>query len=296
MSGTAAPRGPEERMRDTLRRLEDDVDAWIATAGGGRPHLVPLSFRWDGESLLVATPVDSVTARNLRESRRVRVGIGPTRDVVLLHGVAEAVPEPAAPVAEAFVDKTGFDPRGLDTPYQFFRIRPRRVQAWREVNEIAGRELMREGRWLVPPEAAAAGRDPAEPPSLRPVGRVESPLTDRAAAPRQGDEGAPVARIVFLPEVREAAADLGEGAEVLVLTWLHLARRDTLSVHPRDDERRPRQGVFSTRSADRPNPIGVHPVTVTAVEDGAVTVSGLEAIDGTPVLDVKPVLGRADRR
>ncbi len=131
---------------------------------------------------------------------------------------------------------------------------------------------------------------------LRPVGRVESPLTDRDAAPKQGDEGAPLARVVFRPELREAAADLRVGDEVLLLTWLHQARRDVLSVHPRGDTGRARQGVFSTRSPDRPNPIGLHAVTIVAVEEHAVTVRNLEAIDGTPVIDVKPVLGGVRER
>jgi tRNA-Thr(GGU) m(6)t(6)A37 methyltransferase TsaA len=131
---------------------------------------------------------------------------------------------------------------------------------------------------------------------LHPVGVVASPLTDRDQAPRQGDEGAPPARVVLRPEVREAAADLRVGDEVLVLTWLHQGRRDVLAVHPRGDPDRPRQGVFSTRSADRPNPIGLHAVTIVGVEDDAIAVSGLEAIDGTPVLDVKPVLGPVQER
>lgn len=131
---------------------------------------------------------------------------------------------------------------------------------------------------------------------LEAVGRVESPLTDRAAAPKQGDEGAPQARIRFRPEFSEAAADLLAGDEVLVLTWLHEGRRDVLSVHPRGDTGRPRQGVFSTRSPDRPNPIGLHLVTVVGMEDGVLTVRDLEAIDGTPVIDVKPVLGAAGER
>jgi tRNA-Thr(GGU) m(6)t(6)A37 methyltransferase TsaA len=131
---------------------------------------------------------------------------------------------------------------------------------------------------------------------LLPVGWVESPLTDRAAAPKQGDEGAPLARIVFRPEMWEAAADLRAGDEVLVLTWLHQGNRDTLSVHPRDDMSRPRQGVFSTRSSDRPNPIGLHRVTIVSVEDNAIGVRDLEAIDGTPVVDVKPVLGAVNER
>jgi tRNA-Thr(GGU) m(6)t(6)A37 methyltransferase TsaA len=101
---------------------------------------------------------------------------------------------------------------------------------------------------------------------------------------------------VWRPEVRRAAADLQVGEPVLVLTWLHQGRRDVLAGHPRGDPDRPRQGVFSTRSPDRPNPIGLHAVTITGVEGDAITVSGLEAIDGTPVLDVKPVLGPARER
>ena len=131
---------------------------------------------------------------------------------------------------------------------------------------------------------------------LRPIGRVESPLTDRAAAPKQGDEGAPRARVVFLPEFREAASGLREGDEVLVLTWLHLGRRDVLSVHPRGDAKRPLTGVLATRSPDRPNPIGLHAVAIEAVEEDAITVRDLEAIDGTLVLDVKPVLGKRSER
>ena len=128
--------------------------------------------------------------------------------------------------------------------------------------------------------------DPAY--QLEPVGWVESPLTDRAAAPKQGDEGAPLASIVFRPEIWEAAVDLRVGDEILVLTWLHQAQRDILSVHPRGDPNRPRQGVFSTRSPDRPNPIGLHRVTIVSVAENAITVRNLEAIDGTPVIDVKP--------
>jgi tRNA-Thr(GGU) m(6)t(6)A37 methyltransferase TsaA len=131
---------------------------------------------------------------------------------------------------------------------------------------------------------------------LRPVGRVSSPLTDRTVVPKQGDEGAPLARIVFRPEFCEAARDLQEGDEVLVLTWLHHGRRDVLRVHPRSDTNRPRKGVFATRSPDRPNPIGLHAVVIETVEENAITVHGLEAIDGTPVLDIKPVLGKPDQR
>lgn len=131
---------------------------------------------------------------------------------------------------------------------------------------------------------------------LWPVGWVESSLTDLPSGPKQGDEGAPLARVLFLPEFREAARDLREGDEVLVLTWLHKGRRDVLSVHPRGDTNRPREGVFTTRSPDRPNPIGLHAVVIEKVEENAITVHNLEAIEGTPVLDVKPVLGEPDQR
>ncbi len=131
---------------------------------------------------------------------------------------------------------------------------------------------------------------------LQPVGCVESQLIDRATAPKQGDEGAPLARVVLRPEFREAARELQSGDEVLVLTWLHQGRREVLSVHPRGDVNRPREGVFSTRSPDRPNPIGLHTVTIETVEDNAITVHNLEAIDGTPVLDIKPILGGVHQR
>jgi tRNA-Thr(GGU) m(6)t(6)A37 methyltransferase TsaA len=125
---------------------------------------------------------------------------------------------------------------------------------------------------------------------VQPVGRVASSITDVEDAPCQGDEGAPDAILVFDEDVAEAMADLRAGDEILVLTWLHRAQRDVLSVHPRGDERRPVQGVFSTRSPDRPNPIGLHRVRVLSVDGTHVTVSDLEAVDGTPVVDVKPVL------
>ena len=124
-----------------------------------------------------------------------------------------------------------------------------------------------------------------------PVGWVESALVDPAAAPKQGDEGGPEAWLVFQPDIGPALRDLTVGAEVLVLTWLDRARRDVLLVHPRDDPAAPERGVFSTRSADRPNPIGLHPVRVLGVDGTRIRVGPLEAVHGTPVLDVKPVLG-----
>jgi tRNA-Thr(GGU) m(6)t(6)A37 methyltransferase TsaA len=127
---------------------------------------------------------------------------------------------------------------------------------------------------------------------LRPIGVVESPLTDPAAAPKQGHEGAPDAWIVFDPAVLDGLEDIRPGDRVIVLTWLDRARRDVLRVHPRDDRASPERGVFSTRSADRPNPVGLHPVEVVSIEGARVRVRDLEALDGTPVLDVKPVLNR----
>lgn len=125
---------------------------------------------------------------------------------------------------------------------------------------------------------------------LAPIGWVKSPLTDPAAAPKQGDEGAPDAWLVLDANVLAGLEGIGTGDEILVLTWLDRARRDVLSVHPRGDLTRPPQGVFATRSPDRPNPIGLHRVKVAEINGNRLRVGGLEALDGTPVLDLKPVL------
>ena len=125
---------------------------------------------------------------------------------------------------------------------------------------------------------------------IRPVATVESPLTELAAAPKQADEGAPGAWLVFAPEMLAALDGLRVRDRIVVLTWLHRADRDVRRVHPRGDEARPIQGVFSTRSPARPNPIGLHEVRVLAIDGGRVRVSAIEAVDGTPVVDVKPVL------
>jgi tRNA-Thr(GGU) m(6)t(6)A37 methyltransferase TsaA len=126
---------------------------------------------------------------------------------------------------------------------------------------------------------------------LTPIGVVESPLTDRDAAPKQGDEGSPGAWLVFEADVIEGLEGIEAGAEVILLTWLDRARRDVLRVHPRGDVTNPVQGVFSTRSPDRPNPIGLHQVQIVSIDGSRVAVRNLEALDGTPILDVKPVLG-----
>jgi tRNA-Thr(GGU) m(6)t(6)A37 methyltransferase TsaA len=129
-----------------------------------------------------------------------------------------------------------------------------------------------------------------------PVGRVESPLIDLASAPKQGDEGAPDAWLAFEPAVIDGLEGLRAGDEVLVLTWLHRAARDTLRVHPRGDTSRAEQGVFSTRSPHRPNPIGLHRVEILSIEEGRLLVRNLEAVDGTPILDLKPVLKNVGER
>ena len=125
---------------------------------------------------------------------------------------------------------------------------------------------------------------------LRPIGRVRSSLKERRLAPMQGIEGAPDAWIELLPEFVAGASGLVVDDELVVLTWLHQAERGVLQVHPRSDPARPLTGVFGTRSPDRPNPIGLHRVRVRAMEEGRLRVGPLEAIDGTPVLDLKPVL------
>ena len=127
-------------------------------------------------------------------------------------------------------------------------------------------------------------------PELVPIGRVESPLTDPALAPKQGNEGSPNAAVVLEPGVLEGLDGIRGGDRVILLTWLDRARRDMLRVHPRDDPANPEQGVFNTRSADRPNPIGLHEVEIVSIRDGRLEVRDLEAVDGTPVLDIKPVL------
>jgi tRNA-Thr(GGU) m(6)t(6)A37 methyltransferase TsaA len=130
---------------------------------------------------------------------------------------------------------------------------------------------------------------------LRAVGEVQSPLTDPAAAPKQGEEGGVEAWLIFEPALADALEGLRPGDHVIVLTWLDRARRDALRVHPRDDATNPLRGVFGTRSADRPNPIGLHPVEIIEVDGQRLRVGPLEAVDGTPVLDVKPVLQGIDR-
>ena len=149
---SAGPRTRAQRRRDTEQRLTHDIDLWVASASAeGGPYLVPLSFDWDGEALLMATPTDSPTGRNLAASGAVRLGVGHTRDVSVIDGEVEVleIDALAREQGDRFAARSGFDPRTLATPYRWFRISPRRIQAWREVNELSDRELMRDGRWLV---------------------------------------------------------------------------------------------------------------------------------------------------
>jgi tRNA-Thr(GGU) m(6)t(6)A37 methyltransferase TsaA len=136
--------------------------------------------------------------------------------------------------------------------------------------------------------------NPSTSHAVRPIGWVHSPLRRCADAPKQGHEGAPNARLRIEPAFLPGLDGIRAGQDILILTWLHEAQRDVLAVHPRDDQTQPLAGVFATRSADRPNPIGLHRVKVLAIEEGGLLhVQGLEAIDGTPIIDIKPVLAQA---
>jgi tRNA-Thr(GGU) m(6)t(6)A37 methyltransferase TsaA len=132
--------------------------------------------------------------------------------------------------------------------------------------------------------------------TVRPIGHVESSLRSTANAPRQGDEGAPDAYLILDPDVQTGLDGIATGDEIVLLTWLHQADRSVLRVHPRGDLSRPEAGVLSTRAPSRPNPIGLHRVRVLEIDGHRLRVSGLEAIDGTPIVDLKPVLGSIDER
>jgi general stress protein 26 len=149
MSG---PRPSDVRKADALATLASEADAWVATADRrGHPHLVPLSIGWDGEELFMVTERTSRTVRNLADGGGVRVALGGTRDVVVLDGSAEVVEMAGVDQAtvERYVAQAGWDPRPLDGNWVVVRVRPRRIQAWREADEIEGRALMGGGTWLV---------------------------------------------------------------------------------------------------------------------------------------------------
>ncbi|MGW7104287.1 pyridoxamine 5'-phosphate oxidase family protein [Streptomyces sp. NPDC054838] len=147
----AAPRDRAQRRHDTEHRLAHDVDLWVASASAdGAPYLVPLSFDWDGRTLLMATLADGPTGRNLAGTRTTRLGLGHTRDVSVIDGEAEVFDLDSLPQQQGdrFTARTGFDPRTAAASYRWFRVTPRHIQSWREADELPGRELMRDGRWL----------------------------------------------------------------------------------------------------------------------------------------------------
>jgi hypothetical protein len=147
----APPRSGPDRKRDTLARLENDIDVWVATASAdGAPYLLPLSFVWIGGGLLLATPEKSATGRNLRAGGAAHLALGLTRDVVLVEGTVTAYTREEVPTdfAELFA-RQHWDARESTPRYGYFLVTPQRIRAWREENELAGREIMREGRWLV---------------------------------------------------------------------------------------------------------------------------------------------------
>lgn len=146
------PRSAEQRRADTLARLAAPVlDGWVASAGPAGAHLVPLSVHWTGERLVIAVDLASVTARNIAASGRARIGLGATRDVVMVDATLDrAVPVADAPaeLADGYAGQSDWDPRAAPDGYGYLVLAPRRIQAWREANEIAGRTLMRDGAWL----------------------------------------------------------------------------------------------------------------------------------------------------
>ncbi|MFD8816861.1 pyridoxamine 5'-phosphate oxidase family protein [Streptomyces sp. NPDC059627] len=151
-SRPSGPRSPEQRKQEALERLARDTDVWVATADStGEPCLVPLAFWWDGETVWLSTRDTNPTGRNLRASGRVRLSFGPTRDVVLVHGIARTLTREELPkgVGDAFAAKDGWDPREDHPSYVFFQVTPQVLQAWGTVAELAGRTLMRDGKWVV---------------------------------------------------------------------------------------------------------------------------------------------------
>jgi hypothetical protein len=155
MSKPEPARSRSQRRIDTLTKLRSEVDLWVASADEtGAAYLVPLSYFWDGSTLTIATPRASRTAVNLVRAGWSRVALGPTRDVVIIEGPVEAIPIGTdAGLEDAHAQATGFDPRTLAEEYVYLRITPHGVQAWREANELPGRQLMRRGEWLEEEEA-----------------------------------------------------------------------------------------------------------------------------------------------
>jgi hypothetical protein len=146
---TDVVRTAAQRTADTLARLEGDADVWVATASPSQPHLIPLSLAWDGTHVILATPAASPTARNAATSATMRLALGPSRDVTIIDAAAEVIPCAAAPapVASCYTTRTGWDPRDEDVPHVFLIATPRVMRAWNSVAELAGRTIMRDGRW-----------------------------------------------------------------------------------------------------------------------------------------------------
>jgi hypothetical protein len=149
-----APRSGPQRKADTIAKLEAvGADTWVASGSAtGMAHLIPLSYAWDGQCIVLAAPADSLTLRNVRSSGRARLGFGPTRDVVIVDGeldrLLDASDDAAEDTARAYAAQADWDPRQEDKRYVYILLRPRRVQAWRENNELSGKVLMRDGEWL----------------------------------------------------------------------------------------------------------------------------------------------------
>jgi hypothetical protein len=146
---TDVVRSAAQRTADTIARLEGDADVWVATASAGQPHLIPLSFAWDGARAILATPAASPTARNAASSGKVRLALGSSRDVTIIEATAEVMPCAQAPdpVAGCYATRTGWDPRDEDVPHVFLIATPRVMLAWNSLAEITGRAIMRDGRW-----------------------------------------------------------------------------------------------------------------------------------------------------
>jgi hypothetical protein len=149
---TESARSPEVRKQDALKRLDEDIDAWVSTSSAdGTPYLMPLSFLWDGKTLLFSTAASNPTSLNLQSNGLANVALGHTRDVVLLTTTAETLhADDLAPgVADAFAAKSGFDPRDSTALYLYFRLTPTTLQSWREANELPHRTLMKDSTWLI---------------------------------------------------------------------------------------------------------------------------------------------------
>src|SRR5262245_27588262 len=264
----AAPPGPPRA--GLRRRLGLDAPRRVALPGRGRPGLRPAGAARGGRAGAGGTP------HGLRVGR---LGPLPRRGTARGGGQSGARPR-ARPIRLA----PGGRSRG-----------PLPAGAGRRGFGAGGRAAARGGGWRHRPPGG--GRNVTETGfTVEPIGVVRSPLTRLEAAPLQGDEGAPEARLELTPRVAEGLAGIVPGDELIVLTWLHRARRDVLRVRPRGRLEAPLTGVFATRSQDRPNPVGLHRVSVLEVAGLRLRVAPIEAIDGTPVIDIKPMLPRSDDR